>query len=146
MQITKYADYSLRVLIFLAINPNSIIPMREIADFYDISMEHLRKVVHQLASIGYIDSQKGRNGGLSLRLRPDHIHIGHVLQSMEKTKKIVDCTSKVPCQFTPNCKLEKVLVEAQSAFYATLNNYTLEDVIGSSQMVEKVLFFIDHKS
>lgn len=80
MQITSYTDYALRVLLYLAMSPNQ---QTKIADFFNISRNHLVKVVHQLGGKGFVKTTRGKGGGLSLQFPPEMIRIGEVVRSME---------------------------------------------------------------
>src|SRR5690606_41629884 len=90
--ITRYTDYSVRVLIYLGVkNDGALAPIQEIADSYGISKNHLMKVVHDLQQRGYIDTIRGKHGGLRLRLPPEQINIGRVIRETEEDKALVEC-------------------------------------------------------
>jgi len=134
MHLTRYSDYSLRVLIFLAAKgqENSTIP--EIAGAYGISRTHLTKVVQLLGQLGYVLTVRGRGGGLTLAMDPSQIRIGQVLRRTEESFALVDClSSELPgarlCKITPACKLKGVLAEALQAFLGVLDQYTLADIV-----------------
>ncbi|BES72782.1 nitric oxide-sensing transcriptional repressor NsrR [Marinobacter nanhaiticus D15-8W] len=134
MHITRYTDYSLRVLIYLALQQDRLATIQEIADSYDISKNHLMKVVHQLTLKGYIESIRGKNGGLRLHRRPDDINIGVLVRETEQDLNLVECfSSKNKCCITPVCGLKNILAEALMAFLETLDQYTLADVLPDRQ-------------
>ena len=90
MHITRYTDYSLRVLIYLALQQERLVTIQQIADSYDISKNHLMKVVHQLTLKGYIESVRGKNGGLRLHRRPEDINIGVLVRETEQDMNLVE--------------------------------------------------------
>ena len=121
MRLTAYTDYALRVLIRLALQPQRLTTIADIAKGYGISENHLMKVVHQLGVAGLIDTVRGRNGGLRLRKSPAAISVGQVVRLMEPDMDIVPC-------FEPACPFKGVLGEARDAFLAALDRYTLADL------------------
>lgn len=130
MQITRYTDYSLRVLMYLAVQGDRLATIREIAESYDISRNHLMKVVHQLNRKGYIETVRGKNGGLRLHLKPADINLGVVVRETEPDFELVECfSSKNKCNITPVCNLKHVIAEALQSFLSTLDQYTLEDLL-----------------
>ncbi|AOE49244.1 Rrf2 family transcriptional regulator [Kangiella sediminilitoris] len=134
MHITRYTDYSLRVLIYLSLNKGKRTTIKDIADSYDISKNHLMKVVHNLNKIGYIDTLRGKKGGMSLSVAPEDINIGRLVMELEPDFSLVECfTSKGNCAITPVCELKSILASALSAFLQRLNQYTLADVVAKGQ-------------
>lgn len=130
MHITRYTDYSLRVLIYLAVQGDELATIQEIADSYDISKNHLMKVVHQLNKKGYIETVRGKKGGMRLQMAPADINVGILVRETEQDLNIVECfSSKSACRITPVCGLKSMLGEALTAFLETLDKYTLADVI-----------------
>ena len=128
MQLTRYTDYSLRVLIYLAVRPEGLVRISDIAAAYDISRNHLMKVVHQLANRGYISTFRGNQGGMRLARRPQDIRIGEVVREMGEPLQIIDCGAQ-PCPILPACSLQRVLAEAQRNFLETLDRYSLADLV-----------------
>lgn len=129
MRITSYTDYSLRVLIYLAVNDGQRCTIREIAGAYDISRNHLTKVVHQLQRHGYILTTRGKQGGLALARSPERINVGAVFRDMEPDAALVECFSADGrCVITPHCRLKSLFYEALQAFQAVLDGYTLADI------------------
>jgi len=127
MQLTRYTDYSLRVLMYLAINPDRLVTISEISEAYAISRNHLVKVVHELGARGYIHTQRGKLGGISLGGPPEDINIGDVVRHTEKTLDVVNCTAPA-CPILSACDLMSVLFEARDSFLAVLDRYTLADI------------------
>ena len=130
MHITRYTDYSLRVLIYLAAQGDRLATIQEIADSYDISKNHLMKVVHQLNKKGYIETIRGKKGGMRLHMAPGDINVGILVRETEQDLSIVECFSaKNTCKITPVCGLKSMYGEALQAFLDVLDKYTLADVI-----------------
>lgn len=130
MHITRYTDYSLRVLIYLSVQGDRLATIQEIADSYDISKNHLMKVVHQLNKKGYIETIRGKKGGMRLHMAPEDINIGILVRETEQDLNIVECfSSKNSCKITPVCGLKSMFNEALKAFLEVLDKYTLADVI-----------------
>ena len=132
MEITYHTDFGLRVLMYAGAHGGRRVTMREISDAFDISREHLRKVVHRLARAGYLATLKGRSGGLALARPPADIRVGDVVTDMEGSMAIVDC-GRQPCRLAGNCMLKAVFDSGREAFVARLNSYTLEDLLGDGR-------------
>ena len=134
MHITRYTDYSLRVLIYLAINQEKISTISDIATSYDISKNHLMKIVQQLNQRGYVLATRGKNGGLKLNQPAADINIGSLVREIEDKNKLVECFGEDnKCVITPSCQLKQVFAEAQDNFFKTLDAYTLQDLLGQEQ-------------
>lgn len=131
MQLTRYSDYSLRVLIYLALDPERLVTIEAIARSYAISRAHLMKVVHQLALRGYVETVRGRGGGLRLARPPEEIKVGEVVRSTEENLDLVECfdAASSRCAIDAACGMRPVLHEALAAFLAVLDRYTIEDLV-----------------
>ncbi|MEH7382201.1 Rrf2 family transcriptional regulator [Bacillus sp. JJ1533] len=132
MKLTNYTDYSLRVLMYLAMkNEEELCTIQEIAEAYNISRNHLMKIIHHLGKLEYIKTIRGRNGGFRLAKHPKDINIGEVVSNTEEDFNIVDCFKEGGgyCSISPSCKLKHALYEALQAFINVLNGYTLEDLV-----------------
>lgn len=129
MQLTRYTDYSLRVLIYLAVYPEARVTITDIAQRYNISRNHLVKVVHYLANQGYILTTRGRHGGMGLAKKPEEINVGEVVRATEGTLEVIDCFTPNHCTILPSCVLRGVLMEARNHFMAVLDRYSLADLI-----------------
>ncbi len=129
MQLTRYTDYSLRVLLYLAAHEGPA-TIAEIAEIYGVSKNHLVKVVHELGRKGYVKTERGRGGGISLARAPGKIGVGEVVRAMEPNFHIVECfdPAKNECVITPQCALKHALIAANAAFMKVLDGYTLADV------------------
>ena len=131
MRLTRYSDYSLRVLIYLALDPGRLATIDEIARRYGISKAHLMKVVHQLGLRGYVETVRGRGGGLRLARSPESIGVGEVVRWTEEDLALVDCFEprRGHCAIEAACGLRGVLHEALAAFVAVLDRFTLADLV-----------------
>lgn len=137
MQITRYTDYSIRILIYLAVNNGKLSTIREIADSYQVSKNHLMKIVQDLNIRGYLQTLRGKNGGLHLNTEPKNINIGKLIREIESETTFVECAgSDNQCIITPSCQLKEVFAEALESFYTTLEKYTLQDLVGGTQRNE----------
>ncbi|ABG31315.1 Rrf2 family transcriptional regulator [Roseobacter denitrificans] len=132
MQLDKFTDYALRILMTLAVRAPARVATSEIATLFGLSENHLSKVSTQLVREGFVLSERGRNGGLTLARAPERILVGAVVRTMTRKAHVVECfgTDK-SCLILPSCGLRQPLAEAQEAFFATLDHYTLADVTRS---------------
>lgn len=130
MRLTRYTDYSLRVLIYLGLQQDRLSSIREIADVYGISESHLMKVVQALGQSGYVATLRGRGGGLRLAKPPSEINLGDVVRNTEDDIALVECfTEASACRIAGPCRLEHVLRKALGAFLGVLDDYTLADLL-----------------
>jgi len=133
MRLTQFTDYSLRVLIYLAIHSNKdeLSTIDQLTQAYGVSRHHMRSVVHHLAKLGYIKSTQGKGGGLVLAHQPEEISIRDVVEDTEKDFYIVECFNPVAnaCPIEPLCVLRQALYEASTSFMQTLDGYTLYDLV-----------------
>ena len=134
MHITRYTDYSLRVLIYLAIHQDRLATISEIANSYGISKNHLMKIVQQLNQQGYLLATRGKNGGIKLNRPAEQINIGQLVREVEDKNKLVECFgTDNQCVITPSCQLKNIFAEAQENFFSTLDAYTLFDLVQPKQ-------------
>ena len=136
MKLTLFTDYSIRVLLHLAARPDRLCSIAEVAQAYRISQNHLMKVVNDLARSGYIDSVRGRGGGIRLDKPPADINIGVLVRHTEEGFNLVDCGS---CALAPACGMTGVLKEALGAFLAVLDRYSLADLMGKRPDLRRLL-------
>ena len=163
MRLTNYSDYALRTLMYLAVIPdrNTLATITDIANSYQISRSHLTKIIHQLAQIGYIESIRGKNGGLRLAKPAEAIVLGEVISQTEPDFDLVACftppesesetqssqtehtintvTNPKCCAIAPVCQLKSVFIEATQAFLAVLDQYTLADIVTNEEQLWQVL-------
>ena len=137
MQLTRFTDYSLRVLIQLGNHPDAHATVAGIAEEFGISRHHLTRVVHQLGLRGYLETVRGKGGGFKLARRPESIRIGDVVRDMEPGFELAECfrPGESGCSLLPACALKPALAEAGRAFLASLDRFTLADLLlpGSGQ-------------
>lgn len=139
MRLTSFTDYSLRVLIYIALKGDERSTVGEIADKYKISRNHLVKVVHNLSSMGIIESHKGKGGGIKLSIEPSLVVIGKLVRTLEEDSPLVECFGDSGnCIINPTCKLKSALMIAQNQFYETLNAYTLADLISNKSKLVSI--------
>mgnify|MGYP002623746796 CR=1 FL=1 len=145
MRLTNYSDYSLRVLLYLSLNSERLSTIKEIAESYRISKNHLMKVVHHLVLAGYVESVRGRSGGLRLAKDPSKINLGKVVRETEDDFKIVECfdSDTNTCRIADACKLKHILGEALFSFMKTLDKYTLQDLVSPQNKLKKSLELIE---
>ncbi len=146
MRMTTFSDYSLRVLIYLGVHDDEIATVAQIAQAYGISSNHLMKVVHHLAQGGYIETARGKGGGMRLGLAPENINIGELVRGTEDNRKLVECfdRDRSDCRIEAACVLRGVLGKALDAFYCSLDAYTLADLIAPKPRLANMLVF-SHK-
>ncbi|MGQ4274087.1 Rrf2 family transcriptional regulator [Terrihabitans sp. B22-R8] len=125
MRLTRYTDYTLRVLIYLSAREGKVCSISEMSKAYGVSKNHLMKVVHDLGKAGYVVSARGRTGGIKLARPAAQIVVGEVVRHAEEGFDLVDCRN---CVIAPACGLNGILGEALAAFLAVLDRYTLADV------------------
>lgn len=131
MRLTLYTDYSLRVLLYLANSPDKIVTISELADFYKISRNHLVKVVHELGLNGYLQTTRGKHGGVRLARPAEEIGVGEVIRNTEPDFDLLECLNPEidQCVITRACTLKSVLFTARDNFLGELDKYTLADLV-----------------
>ncbi len=133
MRLTDYTDYSLRVMLYLAVRGEGLATIQEISDAYGISKNHLMKVVQQLGELGWVDTVRGRNGGLRLFRESLKLTVGQVVRATENDFALVGCfvadgDEARGCVIEPQCRLKGVLAAARDAFFAELDRHTLGEL------------------
>lgn len=134
MRLSLFTDYSLRVLMFAALKDKSF-SLSEVATAYDISRHHLVKVVNYLAKLGYLETRRGRGGGITLAMQPSDIRVGMVVRRTEGMPPMVECFDKDhnTCAISGACRLNGVFAQALTAFYDTLDCHTLSDLVAGTE-------------
>ena len=140
MNITKHTDYALRILMYLALKPDESHTIPQLSKVFDISKNHLMKVVNNLSTAGFLNTQRGRGGGIRLGKPIKTIRVGAVVEAMEVSLEVVDCDANGGCILQPACLLKGAFTEATRSFIHTLDNYTLADLVASP---EQFIKFID---
>ncbi|NHO87436.1 Rrf2 family transcriptional regulator [Pseudoteredinibacter isoporae] len=128
MQLTKHTDYAFRILTYVASMTEEKTTIQKISLSLDISKNHLMKIVNRMASEGWIDASRGKNGGIKLGIPPETLSLREVVEVMEQTLAPVNCDSPL-CTLNPHCQLKGILHDAQQAFMQHLGKYTLADLI-----------------
>lgn len=171
MKLTNYSDYALRSLIYLATKPEpqALANISDIANSYDISKSHLTKIIHKLGKLGYIETIRGKNGGIRLACAPEDINLGVLIKQIEPDFELVECfaatipnannaeqqglpiklidelennstiNTKLGCVISPVCQLKSVFFEALTAFIMVLEKYTLADIIENKEELSQLL-------
>lgn len=129
MQLTKFSDYALRVLMYAHAAGDRLVTIEEMAGSYRISRAHLMKVVNALTRAGYLTAVRGRSGGLRLARPAEKIRIGDVVRTTEPDFALVECfATGNQCVITGCCRLPRVLNEALAAFVQALDRHTLASI------------------
>ncbi len=141
MHLTSYTDYAFRTLILLAVHREEGSTIAEMAEHYAISRNHLMKVVQQLARSGFVETTRGRGGGVRLGMPADQIRLGDVLRATEEDLGLVECFRPEvdACTITRACRLRGVLGDALTAFLAVLDEHTLEDIVADDKVLERLV-------
>jgi Rrf2 family nitric oxide-sensitive transcriptional repressor len=141
MRLTTYSDYSLRLLMQLAVRKDRLTTIQEVADTYGISRNHLMKVAFDLGRHGLVETVRGRNGGLRLARAPETIGLGEILRLTEDDFRIVECfaAGENSCVITRACRLRGILGEAMAAWLAVMDRYTLADLTGRNPALARQL-------
>jgi Rrf2 family nitric oxide-sensitive transcriptional repressor len=133
MQLTRFSDLSLRLLMYLASRDypmDAMVTARAVSTLFNVPYTHMVKVVHRLGQEGWITTTKGEGGGLRLSRSPKSIRIGDVLRCTEPEHAVIDCFTQ-PCPLRGNCLLKDALDEGYATFFAKMNEFTLADVAAS---------------
>jgi Rrf2 family nitric oxide-sensitive transcriptional repressor len=140
MKLTRFTDYSLRVLMYLGLQENGRVTIKEISRSYNISRNHLMKVVSMLTRMGYLDARRGPGGGIALARPALEINLADVVMDMEDDLNLVECfCDGGQCLITPVCELRNVLNQSLNAYIGTLKKYTLADLLEPRDKLSKIL-------
>lgn len=141
MQLTAHSDYAFRTLIALACVAPEKLTASQISEGYEISLNHLLKVVQKLSALGFVATTRGQSGGIRLACDPSTLSLGAVLRGMEPELGVVACLRQgdVPCAIAPACGLKSILSEATQGFLAILDQHTLADAARSKTRVSSLL-------
>lgn len=131
MQLTSFTDYSLRTLMYLVARPEDMSSVKEISEHYDVSRNHLVKVVHRLSQLGYIETAKGKGGGIRIAEGAETLRLGDLISQLEPHMSMAECfdAETNTCRITDTCRLKHYLYEATNSFTEKMNAYTLADTI-----------------
>ena len=132
MRLADYTDYTLRVLMYCAANPDRLVTIAEIADDHAVSKNHLMKIVNDLARQGVLETTRGRGGGLRLLKPAGDIGIGDVVRAAETDFRLVECFDEETnsCAMMASCRLKGLFGRALTAYFRELDGATLADIMG----------------
>ena len=141
MRLTQQTSYSIRVLLYCAANTQGVSRIRDIASTYGISELHLFKIMHVLVESGFVETIRGRNGGIRLARPAGEISIGAVVRATESNFFLTDCfdTTNRDCPLVDACGVNRVLAEALRAFFAVLDSYSIADVAADRSQLRGLL-------
>ena len=141
MRLTYHSDYAMRLLMYVALKDGALVQIKEVADAYGISKNHLMKVVFQLGKLGFLETVRGRNGGFRLARAPQDITVGEVVRKTEQSFALVECfdPGSNGCVITGACRLRGVLRKALDAYLAVLDEHTLAGLIQPRSALSRLL-------
>lgn len=141
MKLTQFTDYAFRSLIFLSMKPDELSTVQEIADCYELSKNHLMKVIQKLGQAGYVETIRGKGGGIRLAMPADEINVGKVVRAMEGPLCVVECMGdQSTCKIDSACVLKGALMRAANAFLDVLDEYSLSDITKRQSELGRLLF------
>ncbi|HSV29271.1 MAG TPA: Rrf2 family transcriptional regulator [Candidatus Omnitrophota bacterium] len=139
MRLTLHTDYALRVLVHVGLQAGELVTINEIAECYGISKNHLTKVVHQLGRSGYLETVRGKYGGVRLMVAPEAVRLGDFIKKTEDDfalARCMRCGAEGECKISVNCLAKNAFGEALEVFFTSLNRYTLADMIAKERGCE----------
>jgi len=141
MTLTRFSDYALRVLMFAAVRGDQPFSVSEVARTYELSKNHLAKVVNRLVRTGHLNARRGRGGGVWLGRDPKTIRLGKLVRLTENESPLVECFNAKSnrCRLTPACRLKGALGQALDAFYKCLDEQTLADLVDNRAALATLL-------
>ena len=141
MTLTRFSDYSLRVLMFAAVQGDRSFSVSEVASIYGLSKNHLAKVINRLVRSGHLKARRGRRGGVWLGRDPRSIRLGALVRLTENESPLVECFAARSnrCRLTPACRLKGALAQALDAFYCCLDQRTLADLVDNRATLGRLL-------
>ena len=146
MQLSRFTDLSLRVLMVAAVNTDNRITTDDVTTLFGVSRNHIVKVIHTLQSLGYLETTRGRGGGFVLARDPETIRVGDIVRDTETNLVLVECfdAEANTCRLNPACSLKRALQGALHAFLKELDRYTLADFVGQRRQVQRLLQLRTH--
>lgn len=141
MRLTLHTDYALRVLMYAGVKGDALSTVGEIVEHFDISKGHIMKVVHRLGQKGYLETVRGKNGGIRLARKPAQINVGSVVRDMEEELGVLGCLrgNGGYCRIEECCVLRRALRDATNAFLAAVDQYTLDDLVKPRRPLARLL-------
>lgn len=139
MKLTQHTDFSLRLLIFLSLqDKGALVTISDVSEHFYILKNHLTKVVNKLSKLGYVQTVRGKNGGICLAKSPKDINLSDIIKAMEMNIEVVNCIQP-SCPLTNNCDLKGILDDAQQAFFSSLEKHTLADICTQPEKIKVLL-------
>lgn len=131
MQLTHFTDYALRALMYLAARPDEMSSVKEISEHYGISRNHMVKIAHRLSQLGYIETAKGKGGGIRIAKNAELLRLGDLIAEFEPNMLLVECFDPKTntCLISGTCQLKHYLSDATKNFISSMNRYTLADTV-----------------
>lgn len=141
MRITKRTNIAIRLLMYCTANQDRLVTKAEIADCCNVSENHLAQVINQLSQLNYLDTHRGRNGGMTLARPAGAIRIGDVFRDIEGGLPIAECFADADnsCPLVESCRLRVALTDAAQAFYASLDEISLDGLVCDNTDLLKIL-------
>lgn len=141
MRLTKRSNISMRVLMYCGVNKHTLVTKSEIAEACNTSENHLAQVINRLAQLGFLYTQRGRNGGMRLSRDMNQISVGEVMRALESTVPITECFDEAEntCPLVAACRLRDVIANATEAFYAVMDKVTLADLVCENNQLDAIL-------
>jgi len=139
VRLSQFTDYALRVLIYVGLRPEQRVCVADIGVAYDVSRNHLNKVVRRLEQGGYLHTFRGRGGGVELGRPAASLRIGVLVEEMENLDLVECFSADSRCPLTDRCTLQKALEQARRAFLDALNRYTLADLLANGNKLGSLL-------
>jgi Rrf2 family nitric oxide-sensitive transcriptional repressor len=144
VKLTHYSDLGLRLMMYLALRKGEAATLGEASERLAVSKNHLVKVSHQLTRAGLIESLRGRNGGVRLAMPPEQLTVEQVLRATEDNFDLVECLGGAnTCVIVGACKLARALEDAREAFFASLRQVSMADLVRNGPALERSLFTVD---
>lgn len=143
MTLNYQTEYAMRIVIYLMLYPERVIPTREIADKYGLSVNHLNKVSQKLVRLDVISSSRGAGGGVKLNESSADMKIGDLMRKIEPNNEVAACAGAKtlkPCVISPVCQLRGLFAGAQQAFWDYLNQYKVSDLVHKNKPELKGIF------
>jgi len=141
MRLTTRTNIAMRALMYCAVNAGKVVRKSDIATACNTSENHMAQVINALSRFGLVTTTRGRHGGVTLRLPPEEIIVGHVFRKLEAGVPFAECMAGEAntCPISAFCRLRGAIDGALGAFYAELDKITLDDLVRGNQPLEKAL-------
>ncbi|MBR9728575.1 Rrf2 family transcriptional regulator [Shewanella intestini] len=134
MKLTRYTDFGIRILMYVAMQPEREVLFRisEVTEVFELSSNHVAKIIHHLGKLGYIQTIRGKSGGFKLAVEASEINLGTLVGQLENSLAPIDC-NEPRCRFTSACAFKGILGKALAAYMAVLAQYTLADIVANKE-------------